>query len=411
MAVMKKYAKLLIKAALSVLWIAVPLLWIWGVYEVWWALQAEYDLRGMEVNGFVMLIAALSGLGVWFIVCLLRSVKLSIRCCREKCWRSLVWCWLVTSMTWSVCCAGALTVFLLYLGGGPDPFSVGLVLPQDREYVLPRDMNCDAVVEDARAGRVRELQALRPRPKTQMPGSESASGAVMVPHLEKLSREMPLLLHEYVLRSLYAEAVNPRFASAVLPVSGGVYLWHAHSPGVLWKTQPDDNLLVADLGCGWKLYREPGEKGKADVPAAAARADAELAPLASNPVPQQLDAMLPMPAGPFLSLCADFSVDKEAKSLYGALLVVPMGYPEGTFTLKTYETTRRKPIQMSGVRDIDSDELVAMGTLCRAFAWEKRVYSGREGEFYGSDWEIWFTPAAGGEARCVAKQSFLLEGN
>lgn len=107
---------------------------------------------------------------------------------------------------------------------------------------------------------------------------------------------------------------------------------------------------------------------------------------------------------------ADFSVDKEGRFLYGALLVVPMGYPQGTFTLKTYESTRRIPIRKSDVA-IDSDELIAMGTVCRAFARENRVYSGRKGEFYGSDWEIWFAPAGGGESRCVAKLQFLLEGN
>jgi hypothetical protein len=40
-----------------------------------------------------------------------------------------------------------------------------------------------------------------------------------------------------------------------------------------------------------------------------------------------------------------------------------------------------------------------------------RVYSGRDGQYYGSIWEIWFTAAEGGESRCVATQEFLMMGS
>lgn len=41
-----------------------------------------------------------------------------------------------------------------------------------------------------------------------------------LPNLERLTAEAPEILREYVLRCLYAEAVNPRFDAPVLA------LWH-----------------------------------------------------------------------------------------------------------------------------------------------------------------------------------------
>lgn len=53
-----------------------------------------------------------------------------------------------------------------------------------------------------------------------------------------------------------------------------------------------------------------------------------------------------------------------------------------------------------------------LGDVCRVICSDNSnmVYSGNMGEYYGSVWEIWFTPAGGGDARRVNSQLFLMEG-
>ena len=155
-----------------------------------------------------------------------------------------------------------------------------------------------------------------------------------------------------------------------------------------------------DLGNGWKWRYDKAVDAQGD----AARLEAELAPLAQNPTMAQLDAMLPpVPDVPFLSLRKDWSCDHNVKLCYGALLVVPDSYPLGTFTLRAYESTKRKHISFDNVNFGNGEE--------KSCSWDMRVYSGCEGQYYGSIWEIWFTPADGGDARCVATQEFLMMGN
>ncbi|MBQ2379720.1 MAG: hypothetical protein II295_04930 [Akkermansia sp.] len=288
---------------------------------------------------------------------------------------------------------------MLWAGGGPNPFADDLQLPPGRELVCPRYMDgVNVAPEDVRATRVRELCALRPRLPEPM---KTPADALALPYTKKLALEAPELLRQYVIRSLYAEAVNPRFFSAVLYYDSlHAYLWHAESPEMYRYWEESEEQTEIDLGNGWKWrYRDA-----VDAQGDAARLEAELAPLAQNPTIAQLDAMLPpVPNAPFLSLREGWSCDHNVKLCYGALLVVPDSYPLGKFSLKAYESTKRKHIRFDNINFENGEE--------QSCSWDMRVYSGREGQYYGSVWEIWFTPADGGEARCVATQEFLLMGN
>ena len=93
--------------------------------------------------------------------------------------------------------------------------------------------------------------------------------------------------------------------------------------------------------------------------------------------------------------------------MYKALLVVPRDYPEGTFRVKACEYTRKTPLSM---------ELVELTPepyreFCKlAVSDDFTVYSGEWGELYASTWELHFTPADGGESRCVNSQMYLMQG-
>ena len=386
---------------IPVLLAVVPVLVVWGQYEVMRVMQEAADLRGeWAKNGWVILVAFCllvflfcCGVG-WLVVAVVRSA-------RQRRWWGVVGHFAVGLITYGIWGACALVCLLLWAGGGPDTFAMELALPAEREFVCPRHMDgADVDADDARAGRVRELCALRP----QLPEPQPREGDVTapeLPHTQKLASEAPELLHQYVIRSLYAEAVNPRFVSAIL-YNGyqRAYLWHAESPEMNQLVEPVVAQGAIDLGNGWKWRYDNAVDAQAD----AARLEAELAPLAETPTMEQLDSMLPtVPEVPFLSLRKDWDYDHDGESCYGALLVVPATYPIGQFTLKAYESTRRKHIRF---RNIDFEN--SQGKSC---FWDMRVYSGRVGQYYGSIWEIWFTPADGGEARCVATQEFLMMGN
>ncbi len=299
----------------------------------------------------------------------------------------------------------------MLLGEGPDSFAEKLTLPPDREFVCPREMTDKYVVDDSRAERVRELCRLRPCPPlTRNQGNASAAPAL--PNVEKLTREAPELLHEYVLRCLYAEAHNPRFYSETLKKSARAYLWHESAPEAQRFPLPGDSDCCVSLSGGWSWYYHDddwvllwGDDFAAQPPGAEAeRLEKELAPLAQNPTRQQLDTMLPpVPGVPFLSLRAMRSPDEEMFVCYEALLVIPKDYPKGIISLKAREYTQRKPIRFDAITCNTAESSIE--------AWDMSVKSGRKGEFYGSVWEIWFTPADGGEPRCVATQEFLLEGD
>ena len=378
----------------------VSVLVVWGQYEAMRVLQEAADLRGEWAKvGWVIAVAILLLLVlfccgvVWLVVSVVRGAR------QRRWWGMLGRCVVGVGVhgVWSAC---VLVWLMLWAGGGPDTFALDLGLPAAREFVCPRNMDgADVDADDARAGRVRELCALRPQlPEPQPRECEMAS--LVLPHTQKLAREAPELLREYTLRCLYAEAMNPRFSAAVLYSYQRAYLWHADTPDAQRIAEPVVSERFIELGNGWKWSAEKAADAQSD----AARLEAELAPLAQNPTPEQLDAMVPTSPGvPFLSLWKDYTFDHAGVLCYGALLVIPEAYPAGKWTLKAYEYTQRKPLRF--------DNVVTECETPGAYAWDMRVYSGRVGQYYGSIWEIWFTPAEGGESRCVATQEFLMMGN
>lgn len=377
----------------------VSVLGMWGVYEMMFAMREAADISGEGMNAEPLLMMSFLLLLLFFVYGLVWLVVSIVICVRQRCWWSLLGRLVLASATWSVWGGCLLFLVMLWAGGGPDPFADNLQLPPGRELVCPRGMDgADVAPEDARAARVRELCALRPRLPEPV---ETPAEVPALPHTEKLAKESPELLHQYVIRSLYAEAVNPRFFSAIL-YNGyqRAYLWHAESPEMYRYWDAAEARPEIDLGNGWKWRYDKAVDAQGD----ADRLEAELAPLAENPTMVQLDAMLPpVPDVPFLSLRKDWSCDHNVKLCYGALLVVPDSYPLGTFTLRAYESTKRKHISFDNVNFGNGEE--------KSCSWDMRVYSGREGQYYGSIWEIWFTPADGGDARCVATQEFLMMGN
>ena len=377
----------------------VSVLGMWGVYEMMFAMREAADISGEGMNAEPLLMMSFLLLLLFFVYGLVWLVVSIVICVRQRCWWSLLGRLALASATWSVWGGCLLFLVMLWAGGGPNPFADNLQLPPGRELVCPRGMDgADVAPEDARAARVRELCALRPRLSEPV---ETPAEVPALPHTEKLAKEAPELLHQYVIRSLYAEAVNPRFVPAIL-YNGyqRAYLWHAESPEMNQLVEPVVAQGAIDLGNGWKWRYDNAVDALGD----AARLEAELAPLAETPTMEQLDSMLPtVPEVPFLSLRKDWDYDHDGESCYGALLVVPATYPIGQFTLKAYESTRRKHIRF---RNIDFEN-----SQRKSCFWDMRVYSGRKGQYYGSVWEIWFTPADGGEARCVATQEFLMMGN
>ena len=381
----------------------------WALYAGWEAAQAACDWEGERADmewAVLLAFLVLVVITLSSVVCQLVVTVRGIRCSR---WWVLITSWLLWLVSSMVQGAAVLVVLMMWLGGGPDSYAEKLNLPEGREYVMPRGMTGDDVVDDARAVRVRELGTLRAQSDVEVGQLLVPGERAHVPNLEKLAQSAPEVLHEYLLRCLYAEAVNARFISPFLFADGCLYPVHEHTPEALrlrvefWA----DDSRMQELGNGWKLCSRRHSLNASVPQKAVERLEAALAPLAQNPTRQQLDAMLPpLPKSPFLSLWKDFSCDKTGDPAYGALLVIPADYPEGTFTLKAYEITQRKPVRFGYT--LAAPE--ALGDVCRAMAWDMSVYSGREGEYYASEWEIWFTPADGGEARCVATQEFLMMG-
>ncbi len=383
----------------------------WGVYARTEARQAACDTWGKTADIWNLQVAGIFVLILLFFCGLVWEVWATLYCVRRKFRWTIPGSWGAFFCFWFVSGACTIFSFLLLLGEGPDSFAEKLTLPPNREFVCPREMTDKYVVVDSRAERVRELCRLRPCPPLTR-NQESTSAAPALPNVEKLTREAPELLHEYVLRCLYAEALNPRFYSETLKKSGRPYLWHEASPEARRFPIPGDRDRCVSLPAGWAWYYDDddwvllrGDDFVAQSPGAEAeRLEKELAPLAQNPTRQQLDAMLPpVPGVPFLSLRAMRSPDEELVVCYEALLVIPKDFPEGVISLKAREYTQRKPIRFDGIICNTAESSVV--------SWDMCVKSGRKGEFYGSVWEIWFTPADGGESRCVATQEFLLEGD
>ena len=296
----------------------VSALGMWGAYELMFAMRVAADISGEGMDTGLLVMLSFWLLVLVFVYCLVWLVVSIVICVQQRCWWSLLGRLFLVLVAWSVWSGCLLFMFMLWVGGGPNPFADDLQLPPGRELVCPRGMDRVYVApDDARAARVRELCALRPRLPEPV---ENPAEVPALPHTEKLAKEAPELLHQYVIRSLYAEAVNPRFFSAILYEHQRAYLWHAESPEMYRYWDAAEARPEIDLGNGWKWRYDEAVDAQGD----ADRLEAELAPLAQNPTMAQLDAMLPpVPVTPVRSsIPANISTNHLAFSDIGGKMRV-----------------------------------------------------------------------------------------
>lgn len=393
--------------------------WIYHEWHVW-----PPVLRVLSyIGGFLFLLGVLAGLSVplWLFI-------MTIRLFRRGETAQLLRCWGASALAGVVAIGvGMGLVTQAFSGSNGDDFARGLAVPSDREFVLPRGLTlfCNREIPQ----RVRELHEMA----APLPTVESNEVAdVMnpeqsIPNLRKLSREAPELLHEYLLRVLYAEATDPRFNSPLLDTAGP-YPAHENDPQTHARRaylaqrhvfSPEGETTYADypiarwripLQNGWYMAHtvtwherdlQPAEHP--EIAARLHRIDTALAPLAHTPTREQLDALLPpLPKHPFLC------IHEETAGCYDMLIVIPAEYEAGTFELRAHEVTTGKPISFR--QDWHAEK--KLGNVCRVICSNRAltVFSGNWGEYYGSEWQIWFTPATGGAPRCVSSQPFVMMG-
>lgn len=459
----------------------------WGMSYV--ELNADVDvptwLSYMVVAEF--LVSVLLGLmvPVWLIV-------MTVKWIRSKKWGCLALGWGSSICAAIVAWLVAMGLFMLALAGPGDTFAKGLDIPEDVDFVVPREMMFFDNTE--RSERLEQLKAQRPElpplPETEplltdermseelkqlkqkldepvdgrnkeerlrkrnvffrycelkreeeekleqekLRGmlARGVDAAEAVPHLQKLAQEAPELLQEYILRALYAEATNPRFQSAVLAYDDSVFLIHENDPqscvygwerqGEVFSEQGTYLYSYADtpegkcsvkLENGWSVgyhtrFTTSPDEDKLpsfllEFEGQLHRLDAELAPLAQTPTREKLDSLLPpLPEKPFVCLWGD------GAGIYRMTVIIPSDYPEGTFELRAEEYTTGKRIRFNN-RFLPEKKL---GKVCRIICSDRwnTVYSGDRNEYYGSRWQIWFTPKDGGEPQCVNSQNFLMMG-
>ena len=337
---------------------------------------------------------------------------------RRRQWSRLVWGWVCSACAGGVA-AGVLVLMLVLTIAGPgDYFARGLTIPEEVDFVLPRGMSYACNSEASPQAKAR-IDAAPKLPPLSEPGDAAA------PNLKKLTRDYPQLLQEYLLRCLYAEAVNPDFTAHVLVDS--LYLRHEYDPQSRFlMNRLEDTIGFGDgvsvklgdtpegqwqfpLNNGWSLalrspaHARPGEGEVPDCSSRIARLDAALAPLAQNPTRDYMNSFLPpVPEKPFLSIW------NESSGVYSMMMVIPADFPQGEFELRAHEYTKGKRVLFS--RGFLPE--MRLGDVCRVICSDRwvTVESGNWDEFYGSVWEIWFTPADGGAPRCVSSQNFLMEG-
>lgn len=344
---------------------------------------------------------------VW-LVALVWLVVVTVRCCGQRAWRRLACCW-----------GGLLGAALLVVEGLhqvvvmvredklPDFYMLGVKIPEDREFVVPRGLRAVQGDVPPPSERARELLALRPKRLPQ----DVRVQIPPLPNLEKLTRDAPELLQEYLARCLYAEATNPRFDAQVLwHWDESVALEHEADLQTLALRKPLPDSFVGKwrlpLHGGWALVTPDSYpfaiEHEEQVAGAVCRLEESLAPLAANPSPEGLDALLPpLPQHPFLCLWSEIE-----EGCYVALVVLPAGYPEGDVMLEAREVSTGKPISLLESYCMPEE----VGGSRRLEVRLVTIESGDVNEFYASEWEIWFYPEDGGEPRCVGKQEFLLMG-
>lgn len=457
-----------------------------------WGLSYVELNADMEIPAWVsylavaeFLVSVLLGLmvPVWLIV-------MTVKWIRAKKWGRLALGWGSSICAAVVAWLVAMGLFMLALAGPGDTFAKGLSIPEDVDFVVPRDMTF--FDDEEHSERVKQLRAQRPElpplPETEPlltdermseelkqlkqkldetaeeQNEEARSlkrdlifrycelkreeeekleqeklrgmmergmdAGVDLPHLRKLAQVAPELLQEYILRALYAEATNPRFQSAVLAYDDSVYLIHENDPqscvygrerqvevaeeqGTYSYADTPEGKCSVKLENGWSVgyharfttspYEDKLPSFLLEFEGQLHRLDAELAPLAQTPTRAKLDSLLPpLPDKPFVCLWED------SLGTYRMTVIIPADYPEGAFELRAEECTTGKKIRFSN-RFLPEKRL---GNVCRIICSDRwnTVYSGDRNEYYGSRWQIWFTPKDGGEPQCVNSQNFLMMG-
>lgn len=458
-----------------------------------WGLSYVELNADMEIPAWVsylvvaeFLVSVLLGLmvPVWLIV-------MTVKWIRAKKWGRLALGWGSSVCAAVVAWLVAMGLFMLALAGPGDAFAKGLSIPEDVDFVVPREMTF--FDDEEHSERVKQLRAQRPElpplPETEplltdermseelkqlkqkldeTAGSlkrdlffrycelkreeeklkreeeekleqeklrgmlaRGVDAAEAVPHLQKLAQEAPELLQEYILRALYAEATNPRFQSAVLAYDDSVFLFHENDPQAFVYGRDRQYAVIYEKGTTYSYSDTPEGKCRVELEngwsvrfrsrftsspfedklprvlleweAQLKRLDAEMALLAQTPTRAKLDSLLPpLPEKPFVCLWED------SLGTYRMTVIIPTDYPEGAFELRAEECTTGKKIRFSN-RFLPEKQL---GNVCRIICSDRgnTVYSGDWKEYYGSRWQIWFTPKEGGAPQCVNSQNFLMMG-
>lgn len=345
------------------------------------------------------------GLPLWLVVFTVR------RLIRKQGGIGRAWLWSLLAGVGMMFCLSASSMFTMF--GDFDDFALEHQLPEELSpehkpgMAVPLDFSFLTINDEELSPVAKKWQAIMPEDTgVVIAGDEVLSESA--PNVEKLAANAPELLLEYKLRAICHRALTPGVKSA----PHLELLRHAgeHSCGekvTTWRHSEDDVIWQKPLKNGWEIYtrryRFHGEDGPAPYDLKKLQMlDEALAPLAANPTPEGLDALLPpLPQKPFLSL---WNKDDGA---YSALVVLPPGHPAGDVSLKVRELSTGKPVDMHQ-RHMP---VVALGEVCSvAVDTMVLVCSGEVNEFYATEWEIWFTPEGEKEPKCLGKQEFLLMG-
>lgn len=239
-------------------------------------------------------------------------------------------------------------------------------------------------------------------------GDEQLTDAA--PNVEKLAAEAPELLLEYKLRAACHVVLTP--GVKVAPHLDLLRREGEHHLGAeCHYMREDDKIWQKPLQNGWEIYTRCSDWGDNKVPSVFELKKLQmlnegLADLAANPTREGLDALLPpLPDKPVIVLREGFQ-----PGMYIAILVVPRDYPEGTFQVRAKEYTRGTELSTRGLENINFAPQPYRNFSKLAVSEKIMVYSGEWGEFYASTWELYFTPAGGGEPRCVNSQLYLMQG-
>lgn len=330
---------------------------------------------------------------------------------------SAMWAWLWSAISWMAMLFILIVSSFVCSFSYYDDFAQEHRLPDDMTpentpgMAVPLDFSFYTLEEQQMPPAVKKWKDLVHVDSSMcISGDEQLSESA--PNVEKLASEAPELLLEYKLRALCHRALTP----GVKLVPHLELLRHVfeHAGGEeddSLRHDADDVIWLKPLQNGWKIYTRRSRFFGEEVPWPFAlkklqQLNEGLAALAATPTREGLDALLPpLPDKPVIVLREGFQ-----PGMYIAILVVPRDYPDGTFQVRAKEYTRGTELSTRGLENINFAPQ-PYRNFCKLAVSEKiMVYSGEWGEFYASTWELHFTPAGGGEPRCVNSQLYLMQG-